>query len=232
MTRNQNLLIIILIVVFAFLIWPYQPKETKQAVDSIEKPSNKAVDSIEKPTNDSKPKKKQPVPKTVETPDRPVLPKRDNGALTDEEKAELQAAHDAKRNDYILISKFIDSEYIAKAVVKTTKMEKEITVLKKKLAETGIDPKNAGKYSDKIARLTALIEAEKLWEEYKNTFILYSKAYNNKEYKRTSELASILKGVQKKYKTLTGKTFPPIIPHFYTKYKDKLPELRVSISTK
>ena len=147
-------------------------------------------------------------------------------SLTKAEKAVMKKARDAKKYDYILISKYIDSEYIAKAVVKIAKLEKKIKALKKRRTKTGISQKAIKKYTDEITRLTALQESEKLWAIYNDAYVLYSKAYNNNEHKRTTQLSAIMKDVKKKYKTLADKKFPPIIPVFYSKYKKQLVELR------
>ena len=147
-------------------------------------------------------------------------------SLTKAEKAVMKKARDAKKYDYILISKYIDSEYIAKAVVKIAKLEKQIIALKKRQKKTGISQKAVAKYSKEIAHLTALLDAEKLWAVYNDAYVLYYKAYNSKERKRASELGGIMKDIQKKYKTLTDESFPLITSLFYSKYKKQLVKLR------
>ena len=232
---TKSILAIVIIALFVFLILPIQPtktdvnieKPTSEIVDKIKKPTGKVVVNIEKPTSEIVDKKK-----LADKPKDPKFPSVKSGegtSLTKAKKDVLKKARDAKRNDYILISEFIDREYIAKAVVKIAKLEEQIIALKKKQAETDTDQETAGQYNDEIARLTALIESEKLWEKYKDAYILYSKAYNNNEHKRATELSAIMKDVKKKYKTLTDKNFPPIIPFFYSKHKEELPELRKSL---
>ena len=172
------------------------------------------------------------VPENFKVPELPKLTKIPTGkvpktpGLSKAEQKVYKDAEDVKRNDYILIAKFIESEYIAKAVVKIAKLEKQIKFLKTKMGKIGISKKAIAKYKKEITRLTALQEAEKLWAVYNKAYVLKGKAYNNKEFKRAGELSTFIKEVKTKYKDLTQFKFPPITTLFYSKYKNKLPELR------
>ena len=147
-------------------------------------------------------------------------------AITDAEKAVLDKAKEDKKYDYILISKYIESEFIAKAEKRIAKLEKQVGSLKKKIAKEGLSQKAAEKYQKELDRLTAKIEAEKLWEKYKKAYVLCREAYNKKEYERVTKARALIKKIKVRYQSLTEKKFPPLASMFYSKYKDKLPELR------
>ena len=147
-------------------------------------------------------------------------------SLTAAEQAAYKKEEDDKKNDYILISKFIETEFIAKAEKKMAKLQKQINSLKKKMGKEGISKKAADKYKKEIDHLSGLLEAEKLWATYKNAYILYKEAYNKNDFKRADKAADLIKKIYVKYKKLTDSNFPKITSIFYSKYKEQLVGLR------
>lgn len=221
MITNKIILALAIAAMFTFLIWPYkEPVEISKVIVKAEEKS-----SI---SNSKEIKVSKMIDKKL--PFFLKLPASNEGnrarPLTRKEVAAYQKAKDDKRNDYLLISKYIESEYISKAESKIAKLERQIKAVEEKLSEEGLSQEVVEKHTNEMVRLTSLKKAEEVWEEYNEVFLQYHEARLNKEYARIAEVEIEIKTIETEFKKLTQKNFPRISSIFYSMNRGKMPELR------
>lgn len=149
--------------------------------------------------------------------------------LSDEEKKRIQNDLAVKGRDYMLIARYVQSEYIEKPKKDHEKLKADFEKYKNKLAIAKTDA--AKKLCiEKMKEIQLEFDIHDLWTKYHKVYLIKNQAYFAKDNDRYKKAKSYLKNAEKEYTKQTAKSFPRFESEFYTKYEKKIDLLRKQYS--
>lgn len=145
--------------------------------------------------------------------------------LSKEELAELEKASKQRDQEWPLIVKYIEKQYIEKADKEIPKLEKAIQRIKDRISLSKSE-KTIKRYKEQIKEYQTQIEVHKLWKVYVKAYVIYKQTKGTDNNKRYQEAKKYIFRVKSKYQKLTSERFPNAENEFYQKYGKKLAEKR------
>lgn len=141
------------------------------------------------------------------------------GNTSSAELEQLYREADSKaKKKYLAIARLLYKDYVTPIKEKILpKLDKDLLLAKKKIKRAKT-VKTKKRYLEDIKKIEDMIELNENWITYLKAYMIYNKAYFEKDDKKYKDAKTLCKKIEARYKEITGNKFPYLYAKYLKKY--------------